>query len=133
MKRMFDENEIRQIASEAGGGGGGKLYLHGVRVTDQRDNTGIAMFFYTYSNVAFTPSTFKDYFRSHYSVGITGKGNHENNYYPSYAYVDVYGGPSHDDDVITYYAKVDSAGNEKTLVLSEFETYGNLIDTVTEV
>ena len=28
MKRMFDENEIRQIASEAGGGGGGKLYLH---------------------------------------------------------------------------------------------------------
>ena len=25
MKRMFDENEIRQIASEAGGG---KLYLH---------------------------------------------------------------------------------------------------------
>ena len=29
MKRMFDENEIRQIASEAGGG---KLYLHAVKV-----------------------------------------------------------------------------------------------------
>lgn len=29
MKRMYDENEIRQIASEAGGG---KLYLHSVKV-----------------------------------------------------------------------------------------------------
>ena len=29
MKRMFDENEIRQIASEAGGG---KLYLHAVKI-----------------------------------------------------------------------------------------------------
>ena len=28
MKRMYDENEIKSIASEAGGGGGGKLYLH---------------------------------------------------------------------------------------------------------
>ena len=131
MKRMFDENEIRQIASEAGGGE--KLYLHGVRIIDQRDNTGIAMFFYTYSNVAFTPSAFKDYFRNNYSVGITGTGHHENNHYPSYAYVDIYGGPSHDDDVITYYAKANSAGEEKTLVLSEFEMYANLIDTVTEV
>lgn len=132
MKRMFDENEIRQIASEAGGSE--KLYLHGVRVMDLRDNTGIAMFFYTYSNVAFTPSTFKEYFRSHYrDLGVTGKGNHENNYYPSYAYVDVYGGPSHDDDVITFYTRVNSAGSEKTFVLSEFESYGQLVDIVTEV
>lgn len=29
MKRMFDENEIRQIASEAGGG---KLYLHHIKI-----------------------------------------------------------------------------------------------------
>lgn len=32
MKRMFDENEIRQIASEAGGG---KLYLHNVTIKNK--------------------------------------------------------------------------------------------------
>lgn len=30
MKRMFDENEIRQIASEAGGG---KLYKHHIKIS----------------------------------------------------------------------------------------------------
>lgn len=32
MKRMYDENEIRQIASEAGGG---KLYLHDVTIKNK--------------------------------------------------------------------------------------------------
>ena len=35
MKRMFDENEIRQIASEAGGG---KLYLHNLNI-DVRESS----------------------------------------------------------------------------------------------
>lgn len=35
MRRMYDENEIKSIASEAGGGGGGsKTYLHSVKVSD---------------------------------------------------------------------------------------------------
>ena len=32
MKRMFDENEIKQIASESGGG---KLYLHNVTIKNK--------------------------------------------------------------------------------------------------
>ena len=115
-------------------GGGGKLYLHGVFVSDRRDQTGISLFFYTSSNVAFTASTFKTYFREHYNYsGVTGKGNHMNKYYPSYAYVDTYSGSEHDNDVITYYKIVDGVGSETTLVLSEFESYGSFYDTVTEV
>ena len=124
-----------KLLSEIGGSGGGKLYLHGVFVSDQRDQTGISMFFYTSSNVAFTASTFKDYFRQHYDFkGVTGKGNHMNEYYPSYAYVNTYSGPEHDNDVITYYKIVNQSGSETTLVLSEFnDSYGSFSDTVTEV
>ena len=32
MRRMYDENEIKSIASEAGGGSGGKLYLHNLSI-----------------------------------------------------------------------------------------------------
>ena len=114
---------------------GGKLYMHLVFVLDQRDQTGIAMPFYTSSNTEFTPSTFKDYFRQYYYYhGVTGKGNHMNDNYPSYAYVDKYGGAEHDNDVITYYKIVDNTGSEVTLVLSEFNnSYGSFSDTVTEV
>lgn len=116
------------------GGGGGKLYLHLVRVEDQRDYTGIVMSFYTSSNIEFTPATFKEYFREYYNfLGITGKGNHQSEYYPSYAYIDTYSGPAHDNDVITYYAIVDGQGSERTLVLSEFKSYGMFYDTVTEL
>lgn len=118
--------------SEFGGGGGGdKLYLHLVHVLDQRDMTGIAMSFYNHSNVAFTPSTFKDYFRQHYSFhGTTGKGNHMNDNYPSYAYLS---SDAPDNYVITYYGIANGTGSEITLVLSEFESYGSFTDTVTEV
>ena len=117
------------------GGSSGKLYLHLVFVIDQRDQTGIAMPFYTSSNTEFTPSTFKDYFRQYYYYhGVTGKGNHMNDNYPSYAYVDKYGGAEHDNDVITYYKIVDNTGSEATLVLSEFnDSYGSFYDTVTEI
>ncbi len=116
-------------------GGGGKIYLHLVQVVDQRDMTGIVMSFYTSSNVEFTPSTFKDYFRNNYNIsGITGKGNHQNEKYPSYAYVDVYNGSTHDNDVITYYKIIDGVGSETTLVSSEFiDSYGSFYDTVIEV
>lgn len=116
------------------GGSGGKLYMHLVFVLDQRDQTGISMYFYTSSNVAFTPSTFKDYFRQYYNInGISGMGNHMENKYPSYAYVNTFGGPEHDNDVITYYV-INTAGGEVTLVLSEFNnSYGSFSDTVTEV
>ena len=109
--------------------------MHGVSVSDQRDQTGISMYFYTSSNVAFTASTFKTYFRENYDFnGVTGKGNHMNEYYPSYAYVNTYGGSAHDNDVITYYKIVDGTGSETTLVLSEFnDSYGSFYDTVTEV
>ena len=115
--------------------GGGKLYLHLVFVLDQRDMKGIAMSFYNHSNVEFTPTTFKDYFRQHYGHdGTTGKGNYQNENYPSYAYVDVYGGPDHDNDVITYYTQGNGASGEKTLVLSEFnDSYSSFSDMVTEV
>ena len=121
--------------SEIGGGGGDKLYLHVVHVLDQRDMKGIAMSFYNHSNVEFTPTTFKDYFRQHYSFhGTVGKGNYQNENYPSYAYVDVYGGPDHDNDVITYYTQGNGASGETTLVLSEFnDSYGSFADMVTEV
>ena len=33
MRRMYDENEIKSIASEAGGGGGSKYYKHCVKLT----------------------------------------------------------------------------------------------------
>lgn len=33
MRRMYDENEIKSIASEAGGGGGNKYYKHCVKLT----------------------------------------------------------------------------------------------------
>ena len=96
--------------------------------------TGIAMSFYNSSNVAFTPSTFKDYFRQHYDYhGTVGKGNRSNDNYPSYAYVNANGGPDHDNDVITYYTQGNGAAGENTLVLSEFESYGAFSDTVTEV
>ena len=116
-------------------GGGGKLYLHLVSVEDQRDMKGIVMSFYTSSNIAFTPTTFKEYFRQYYNFsGITGVGNHENNKYPSYAYVDTFSGSGHDNDVITYYTQGNGASGEVTLVLSEFiDSYGSFSDTVTEV
>lgn len=111
--------------------GGGKLYLHGVEVRDNRDQTGIAMFFYTYSNIEFTPSTFKEYFRNYYYyLGVTGKGNHANEKYPSYAYLS---SVATDNDVITYYKIVDGVGSETTLVLSEFESYGAFHDRVKEL
>ena len=127
---------INPDGTSSGGGssGGGKLYLHLVRVEDQRDYTGIVMSFYTSSNIEFTPSTFKEYFRNNYSfLGITGKGNHMSDYYPSYAYVNAYGGSAHDNDVITFYAINNDQGHETTLVLSEFESYGMFYDTVIEV
>ena len=34
MKRMYDESQIKKIASEAGGGGGAKLYLHTITFQD---------------------------------------------------------------------------------------------------
>ena len=121
-----------KLLSEIGGGGNDKLYLHVVHVLDQRDMKGIAMSFYNHSNVAFTPSTFKDYFRQHYSFhGTTGKGNHQNENYPSYAYI---GTDSSSDTVITYYTTGNGASGETTLVLSEFiDSYGSFSDTVTEV
>ena len=33
MRRMYDQNEIKSIASEAGGGGGSKYYKHCVKIT----------------------------------------------------------------------------------------------------
>ena len=35
MRRMYDENEIKSIASEAGGGGGAKLYMHDVTIKNK--------------------------------------------------------------------------------------------------
>ena len=121
--------------SEIGGGGGGKLYMHLVNVVDQRDFTGIVMSFYTSSNVAFTPSTFKDYFRQYYGLsGVAGKGNRQESNYPSYAYVKADGDPVHDNDVITYYTQGNGESGETTLVLSEFnDSYGSFYDTCTEV
>lgn len=127
---------INPDGTSGGGGssGGGKLYLHLVYVFDQRDQTGIVMSFYTSSNVLFTPSTFKDYFRKNYSFqGVTGKGNHLNDNYPSYAYVKANGGAEHVNDVITYYKIVNNSGSETTLVLSEFNSFVSLSDTVTEL
>ena len=113
------------------GGGGGKLYMHGVYVLDQRDMTGIAMSFYNHSNTEFTPSTFKAYFRQHYGFhGTVGKGNRQNDNYPSYAYLS---SDAADNDVITYYTQGNGAAGQKTLVLSEFESYGSFSDIVTEV
>lgn len=40
MRRMYDENEIKLIASEAGGGGG-KLYMHDIALTMKTSNDGI--------------------------------------------------------------------------------------------
>ena len=121
-----------KLLSEIGGGGGSeKLYLHVVHVLDQRDMKGIAMSFYNHSNVDFTPSTFKDYFRQHYSYhGTVGKGNYQNENYPSYAYLST---DAADNAVITYYTQGNGASGETTLVLSEFESYGAFSDTVTEV
>ena len=34
MRRMYDENEIKSIASGGGGGGGSKTYLHAVKISD---------------------------------------------------------------------------------------------------
>lgn len=122
-----------KLLSEIGGGGGGdKLYLHLVHVLDQRDMKGIAMSFYNHSNTDFTPSTFKDYFRQHYSFhGTTGKGNYQNENYSSYAYIST---DAPDNTVITYYTQGNGAPGETTLVLSEFnDSYGSFSDTVTEV
>lgn len=121
-----------KLLSEIGGGGGSeKLYLHVVHVLDQRDHTGIAMSFYNHSNVSFTPSTFKDYFRQHYGYhGTTGKGNRLNDNYPSYAYI---GTDAPDNAVITYYTQGNGAPGETTLMLDEFDSYGSFSDTVTEV
>lgn len=115
--------------------GGGELYLHLVNVLDQRDFTGIVMYFYTSSNIEFTPTTFKEYFRNNYGLsGVTGIGNHENEKYASYAYTYESGYPGHDNDVITYYKIVNGQGSETTLILSEFnDSYGAFYDTVTEV
>ena len=35
MRRMYDENEIKSIASEAGGGSGAKLYIHDVTIKNK--------------------------------------------------------------------------------------------------
>lgn len=52
MKRMYDENEIKSIASEAGGG---KLYLHDVTIKESGSGLPIVKFKYISSdNTEFT-------------------------------------------------------------------------------
>ena len=69
MKKMFDENEIRKIASEAGGG---KLYLHHIKIMaylDQVFDGMISIDMYSSSATKFTLDTFihDDYY---YYTGI---------------------------------------------------------------
>ena len=73
MKRMYDENEIRQIASEAGGG---KLYLHHVKIMAYLEEGSGVLFdgmisidMYSSSATKFTLDTFihDDYY---YYTGI---------------------------------------------------------------
>lgn len=55
MRRMYDENEIKQIASETGGGGGGKLYMHDVTIKESGSGLPIVKFKYISSdNTEFT-------------------------------------------------------------------------------
>ena len=53
MKRMYDENEIRQMASEAGGG---KLYLHAVKVKSS-GIYGVPAFDFKFISTSNTPIT----------------------------------------------------------------------------
>ena len=73
MKRMFDENEIRQIASEAGG----KLYKHHIKIMayiDQASGTPfdgmISIDMYSSSATKFTLDTFIHDDVYYYYVGV---------------------------------------------------------------